>query len=167
MAFSSAQTEWLAKTQQSAIDYNAITARQDERNRVLASVTDEISDLQENLMAASEELKVEWKRKKFLGLIERSNRTMDWKNGDRDDEVDTVHDLVDEYQVDDEAVRELTKLHEKLFDLQTEMEEAKDADGNLLFTVADITRELWTPLVRAEVILQCSGGQIQSGSTGI
>lgn len=152
MAFSSAQTEWLAKTQQSAIDYNAITARQDERNRVLASVTDEISDLQENLMAASEELKVEWKRKKFLGLIERSNRTMDWKNGDRDDEVDTVHDLVDEYQVDDEAVRELTKLHEKLFDLQTEMEEAKDADGNLLFTVADITRELWTPLVRAEVI---------------
>lgn len=152
MAFSSPEIEWLAKTQQSAIDFDALIARQDERNQLLAEVTDEISDLQDDLMAASDALQVEWKRKKFLGLIERSNRTMDWKNGDRDDEVDTTHDLVDGYEVDDEAVRELTRLHEKLFDLQAEMEAATDADGNPLFTPADITRELWTPLVQADVI---------------
>lgn len=152
MAFSSAQTKWLAATQQSAIAYEALTARQDERNLLLAAVTDEVSEFQDQLMAASADLQIEWKRKKFLGLIERSNRTMDWKNGDRDDEADSVHDLVDGYQVDEDAVRELTKLHERLFDLQAEMEGAKDAEGNPLFTPADITRELWTPLVQADVI---------------
>ncbi|KHA51217.1 hypothetical protein [Sulfitobacter geojensis] len=152
MAFTQAHTKWLSATQQSAINYDEITQKQDARNVLLAAVTGEISDLQDDLMDASDDLKVEWKREKFLGLFDRSNKSMDWKNGDRDDEVDTKHDLKDDYMVDDEAVRKLTKLHEKLFDLQSEMENAKDADGNPLFTPADITRELWTPLVQADVI---------------
>lgn len=93
MPFSSAQVDWLAKTQQSAIDFEAMIAKQDARNALLADVSQDVLGFQEDLMAATSDLKVEWQRDKFLGLIERSNRTMDWNKGDRDNEVDTVHDL--------------------------------------------------------------------------
>ncbi|QYK41123.1 MAG: hypothetical protein KF887_17345 [Paracoccaceae bacterium] len=152
MPFSQPHHDWLIDTVSSAPDFDAILARQDERNSKLAEMRDEITDLQDELIAASTNLKVEWPRDKFLGLIERSNRSMDWMNGDRDDEVDTKHDLTGNYQVDEAAAKEVQKLHEKLIELQTRMEKAVDADGNPLFKPADITRELWTPLVQADVI---------------
>lgn len=152
MPFSQPQRDWLAATAGSAQTFDDVIARQDERNRALAQMSGEITGLQDELITASTNLKVEWPRDKFLGLIERSNRSMDWMNGDRDDEVDTKHDLTGKYQVDEAAAKEVQKLHEKLIELQTRMEKAVDADGKPLFKPADITRELWTPLVQADVI---------------
>ncbi|WP_202686183.1 hypothetical protein [Szabonella alba] len=152
MPFSKPQRDWLTETAGSAQTFDAIIARQDERNSALAEMSGEITGLQDDLIAASTNLKVEWPRDKFLGLIERSNRSMDWMNGDRDDEVDTKHDLKGKYQVDEAAAKQVQKLHEKLIELQTRMETAVDADGNPLFKPADITRELWTPLVQSDVI---------------
>jgi hypothetical protein len=80
------------------------------------------------------------------GAINKADRMI------RDTEVDTKHDLVGGYQVDPEAARKALKMHMKIVALQTEMEEAVDASGKPLFTARDIERELWTPLVKADIL---------------
>ena len=159
MSFSQAEHEWLVKVQQRSTEFVAAGGRVEKRARALEEISGKVMALQDELIAAGDAVTVEWKRDKFLGLIARSNRKMDWNKGDRDKEVDTVADLTGGYQVDPEAAKKVLKLHEELVALQTRMEEAVD-DEDLdekgtprpLFDAADITRELWTPLVQADVI---------------
>jgi hypothetical protein len=80
----------------------------------------------------------------------------------RDIEVDTKHDLKVKrgkdnkvkvaIEINEESVVAVQKMHEKLVMLQARMEDAKDAQGNPLFTARDIERELWSPLVKADII---------------
>ncbi|MBC7155142.1 MAG: hypothetical protein H5U19_11140 [Rhodobacteraceae bacterium] len=159
MPFSTEHHAWLVKVQQRSTEFQNMGGRMEKRGALLVEISSKVTDLQDELMAAGDDLTVEWKRAKFLGLIERSNRTKDWQTGDRDKDVDTVGDLTGDYQVDPDAEARLRKLHEELVALQTQMETAVDPDdlddkGNPkpLFDTRDITRELWTPLVQADVI---------------
>lgn len=80
------------------------------------------------------------------GAINKGDRMI------RDTEVDTKHDLVGGYQVDPEAAQKALKMHMKIVALQTEMEDAVDASGKPLFTARDIERELWSPLVKVDIL---------------
>lgn len=152
MPFSIAQAKWLETTQNKAVDFDKLIARQEARNAELAKMSGEISRLQEDLAKVSSELKVSIPQEKLFGIFDRADKVMDWKNGNMDKEVDTKHDLVGGFKADNKKVIELNKLHTDLIALQTQMEQAKDQDDKPLFDSADITRELWTPLVQADVI---------------
>lgn len=107
--------------------------------------------------------------RKRAAAWEKSKQAMEWMAKDktnksgkvttdkRDIEVDTVHDLrgASFHIKDDEGgtkAAELMELHRQLIEVQTEMEEATGPDGEPLFTAKDIERELWTPLIRADII---------------
>ena len=77
---------------------------------------------------------------------------MKWMTGDRDEEIDTVHDLQGDMAVDEDDARQLQRLYEDLIKESQKMAEARDKNGNPVFTPKDIERELWSPLVRADII---------------
>jgi hypothetical protein len=152
MALDDAQIQWLETAQAKSADFAAFGETMRLKNAELDKITDQIALLQDELRRASDELKVTWGEDGSRKFWQKNKKQMDWKNGDRDSEIDTVHDLTGDYRVDPEKVKKVQKLHEELVKLQTRMEEAKGPDGEPLFTAKDIERELWSPLIQADVI---------------
>lgn len=146
------QQSWLEIAQAKSADFAAFGEAMRLKNEELAKMSDDIARLQDDLKKASDDLKITFKEDDDKRFWERSKKQMDWKNGDKDSEVDTVHDLKDGYQVDPAKAKRVQKLHEELVAIQTRMENAKTPDGKPVFTAKDIERELWSPLVMADVI---------------
>lgn len=156
MPFSKEQVAWLEKTQSKSAAYVQAEDTLGQNNDDIQIYTDRINEIQDDLRTTSEALVIafEGKRtlKNFFLSADKRNPTMRWMTGDRDEEIDTVHDLTGDYKAVDEVVRRLQTLHRELSEMSTEMADAKDADGNPRFSAKDIEREIWSPLVRADVI---------------
>lgn len=152
--FSEAQIAWLETAQEKSAEFSGAAKTLEAKAERLAEITEEIESFREEMQKANEALKVNWKAEvpigKFYNIVVETS--MDWMNGDRDKEIDTVHDLKGSYQVDPEQAKQVQIYHRRLVELQTKMETAKDENGNPVFTAKDIERELWSPLVRADII---------------
>lgn len=144
MAFTPEQRKWLETAQGAAGSFEDEAARLTARADCLAGINAEIEAMRDALVAANAAVTVSWG--------EDGARRMDWLTGDRDAEVDTRHDLTGDYRVDPAAAKTLRDMHARLVDLQKRMEEATGPDGAALFTARDIERDLWSPLVRADMI---------------
>ncbi len=160
--------------------FNADNAKQAERETKLTEINAELDKLRDELKEA-QAFQVTWTTEQksiFWGESKKKTKTMNWseanaKPGDdgkvrdskgksgakdkkdrmiRDTEVDTKHDLVNGYQVDEKAAKKAIDMHTKLIELQTKMENAVDSTGKPLFTARDIERELWSPLVKADIL---------------
>ncbi len=166
-----------SKTAEKLLDsFAADEKRQEEREKKLDSIAKRIATMRDDLKEA-QNFQVTWteeKKSRFWDTTTKTKtKTMNWSEanaspenrkggkkskvdkGDReirDIEVDTKHDLVDGYQVDPKAAQRVLEMHAKLVQLQTEMEEAVDDKGKPLFTARDIERELWSPLVKADLL---------------
>jgi hypothetical protein len=150
MGFEKPETEWLEAVIGERADFEKAEARMIARQEQLDAILGEVDALSEELRAANAALEITFEdRTRFW---QRQKKRMEWMTGDRDEEVDTVHDLRGEYRVDEEKARRVLELHERLVALQTRMETATDADGEPLFEARDIERELWSPLIRADII---------------
>ncbi|QDY70781.1 type II toxin-antitoxin system VapC family toxin [Qingshengfaniella alkalisoli] len=155
--FTETQIAWLTTAVNRSADFAKDAKREEEKSKQLHDILGNIDDLSEELREA-QQFSVTWteeKKKHFWSKTANSTKVvkkMEWSTGDRDTEVDTRHDLKDGFKVDEQDVRKVHQMHAKLLELQKKMEEATDADGNPLFTARDIERELWSPLVKANVI---------------
>ena len=69
----------------------------------------------------------------------------------RDVEVDSVHDLRPGFDVDEAKAQQVQKMHAELVALQEELRKI-EVDGKRVFDDNDIADELWTPLVKSDVI---------------
>ncbi|MEM9147945.1 MAG: hypothetical protein AAGC57_17320 [Pseudomonadota bacterium] len=156
MAFDEAQRTWIGKItggfNTDAVDYAEIATRMEKKREKLDKLMLEVEALREELKEANDDLTVEWEDDDEANFWTKKKKEMQWMTGDRDEEIDTVHDLKGKYVVDPDKARRVTEAHAKLIAIQKKMEEAKDEEGNDLFTAKDIERELWSPLVRADVI---------------
>lgn len=85
------------------------------------------------------------KKRNTRGVLSREDNM-------RDAEVDTKHDLRGNYEVDPAAAKKAQEAHQKIVELQEKMRALVDDEGNRLFDDDMIERELWTPLVKADVI---------------
>ncbi len=155
-------------------------ARQEKREEVLTDILNRLGGFSDELKEA-QAFQVTWtteEKSHFWGDTKTKVRSMNWseanaepdENGKvrdskgksgakdkkdrmiRDTEVDTKHDLVGGYQVDPAKAKKALEMHARLVQLQTEMERALDASGKPLFTARDIERELWSPLVKADIL---------------
>jgi hypothetical protein len=155
--FTEPQITWLQTAVGRRGEFVQAAAHEEEKSQALQEILGNVDQLSAELVAA-QDFSIEWtetQRKHFWSKTATETRvvaTMAWSTGDRDSEVDTRHDLRDGYQVDPDKAREVQKMHQKLVELQTKMEAAVDSEGNPLFTARDIERELWSPLVKANVI---------------
>lgn len=165
--FTETQVDWLQTAVGKRGDFAKAVMHEQEKSEKLGTLLGDIGELG-NALVAAQDFSVEWtekQRKHFWSQTKTETRTvksMAWADGDRDSEIDTRGDLRQTYdiesgdgtrmQVDPEKARAVQKMHEKLVDIQTEMENAKDSEGNPLFTARDIERELWSPLIKANVI---------------
>lgn len=163
MAYTEEQTGWLEKIgglagQVIDVDDDPIAGGEAELKRMVAKreklgkILDKVGDLSPKLAKANAELTITWPEDQKKCFWDNQQNKMQWMTGDRDVEVDTVHDLRKGYDVDPVKAKEVQKLHMELVKLQTEMEQAVDENGKPLFTAKDIERELWSPLVRADII---------------
>lgn len=162
MPLTEEQHNWIVTAQAKSAEFQAHGEKMAARNKEMLKITAEVDRLTDELREASKALKITWDSDAGKSLFKKKKRSMDWMDGDRDSEVDTVHDLRDGYQVDEKAARRVLLLHEELVRLQTRMEEAEyevddpDKPGEKkkekVFSPKDIERELWSPLVMAEVI---------------
>lgn len=152
MAFTEDQLSWLETAQAKSAEFVAFGETMRQRNAAMEKFGADIDRLQDELRKASLALKVTWDDEEKAGWFKKSKRQMDWMNGDRDSEIDTVHDLQDGYDVDPEAAKRVQVLHMELVRIQTQMEQATDEDGNELFSAKDIERELWSPLILSGAI---------------
>ena len=165
--FTDTQIGWLQTAVGKKGEFANALKHEQEKSEALERLLGDVGELGSDLVAA-QDFSVEWtekQRKHFWSQTKtetRAVKSMAWADGDRDSEIDTRHDLRETFdpvtgegarmQVDPEKARAVQKMHEKLIELQTRMEEATDSDGNPLFTARDIERELWSPLVKANVI---------------
>ena len=152
MGFEEKDRTWLDAVIDGADAFEAEAKRTEARRVALEKVLGEVGDLSDELAKASRDLSIEWPEEEKKGFWDKQKKTMQWMTGDRDEEVDTVHDLRGDFRVDPEKAARVQKLHMKLVAIQTRMEEARDEEGNPLFTARDIERELWSPLIRADII---------------
>lgn len=153
MGFSPAQRSWLETAQNKSADFAKANEIMAIKAKELETITGKVEDLREKMATANKELKVKftddvtWKN-----FMKRSHETtMDWMNGDRSSEVDTKHDLTGDYNVDPSDAKKVMDLHREMVLLQEQME-SLEHNGKPVFTAKDIERELWSPLVRADII---------------
>ena len=162
MPLTEEQHDWIVTAQAKSAEYQVHGEKMAARNKEMLKITAEVDRLTDELREANKALKITWDSDAGKSFFKKKKRSMDWMDGDRDSEVDTVHDLKDGYQVDEKAARRVLLLHEELVRLQTQMEEAEiEVDDpekpgqkktEKVFSAKDIERELWSPLVMAEVI---------------
>lgn len=146
------QAGWLETAQAKSADFAKFGEKMDARNKELAKMSDDIGRIQDELRTANEELKITWDDDQKKHFWNASKTEMDWMSGDRDKEVDTKHDLKGDFKVDPAKAKHLQKLHMELVAIQTRMENAKTETGDPVFDPKDIERELWSPLIMADII---------------
>lgn len=165
--FTETQIGWLQTAVGKSGEFANAMQHEQEKSEALEQLLGDVGQLGSDLVAA-QDFSVEWtekQRKHFWSQAKTETRvvqSMAWADGDRDSEIDTRHDMRQTYdvetgegtrmQVDPEKARAVQKMHEKLVEIQTKMEEATDSDGNPLFTARDIERELWSPLIKANIL---------------
>lgn len=155
--FTEPQIAWLKTAVGRSGEFAQAALHEQEKSKALQDILGNVGQLSADLVAA-QDFSVEWsetQRKHFWSKTATETRvvaSMAWSDGDRDSEVDTRHDLRDGYQVDPDKARQVQKMHQKLVEIQKKMEAAVDSEGTRLFTARDIERELWSPLVKANVI---------------
>lgn len=149
--FTDEQINWLQVAVQKKAEFVANEVHLGERSKEMAGILDEIESFSDEL-AEAQKFTIEYPEKAKHFWSKAKGTKKNWSQGDRDKEVDTRHDLIDGYQADPAAVEKVTQMHAKLLAVQVKMETAKGADGELLFTARDIEREIWSPLVKANVI---------------
>lgn len=152
MALTDEQTGWLETAQAKSADFAKFGASMEAKNKALETMTADIERIQDELRQANEELKVTWDEDQKKHFWNASKTEMGWMTGDRDTEVDTKHDLKGDFKVDPEKAKKLQKLHMELVAIQTRMENAKTPSGDPVFTPKDIERELWSPLIMADIL---------------
>lgn len=156
MAFTDAQQTWLETAQNKSAEFVKAGKTMEEKSAKLEDITAQVEALREDLTAANQALKIEWTKESKMRFGKAVKKSMDWMNGDLEKEVDTKHDVRDgvfgTLDIDPEAAKKVQDLHAKLVKIQSEMEKAKGSDDKALFTAKDIQRELWSPLIQADVI---------------
>jgi hypothetical protein len=152
MPLTDEQTSWLETAQNKSADFAKFGAAMETKNKELEKMTADIERIQDELRQANAEMKVTWDEDQKKHFWNASKTEMDWMSGNRDTEVDTRHDLKGNFKVDPERAKQLQKLHMELVAIQTRMENVKGPDGKPVFTPKDIERELWSPLIMADII---------------
>lgn len=162
--------DWLQDITAAVATVEADAARQEKREAALSGVLQQVDGMRDAL-AAAHDVTVTWEKEQTI-LFWKTTRTrsMNWSEANasrpksdttandrniRDVEVDTRHDLKDGYTIskeDQAKVKEMQRLHQKLVEMQDHLLSLKDDDGNPLFDDRDIRRELWSPLVKGDVI---------------
>lgn len=138
MTFTAEETAWIEKVSKNSAAYKDAFDNLEAKETALSKIRAEVSALSGELQAANQDLKI---------------KNMPWLGGGMDAEVDTKHDIValEKGDVDQTKAAKVQKLQVRLVEIQKEME-AAEGKGGKLFTTKDIERELWTPLVREEII---------------
>lgn len=160
MPLTDQQATWLETAQAKSADFAKFGATMDLKNKELEKMSADIERIQDELRKANAEMKISVDDKKKFWTSAKTE--MDWMSGDRDEEVDTKHDLKGDFDVDPAQAKKLQKLHMELVAIQTRMENTKAPDsvdkdgktveGGPLFGRKDIERELWSPLVSADIL---------------
>lgn len=171
------QVDWIQKSSASKVDQAAVdraariqTARDDVLNEYvglrLAGLKDQIASAQDFTVtqhAARRKHLLDTRWKKIRAKVQRSKKTLKWHESDAslgrfgwdtlaDLEVDTVEDVPGIDPIPEEVLDALADSFARILEIQDQMLNEIDEDGNRLFSDEDITRELWTPLVREGTI---------------
>ena len=147
------EVQWLEDAVGKKVEFEAEAARRGEKAEAMKSILAKLGSMTDDL-AAAQDFKITWpeEKKKQLSSEAEDGKSQPWSVGNFDDEVDTRHDLIEGYYVDPKDAQRAQQMHGELIALQTKMEQMKGTDGELLFTPRDIERELWSPLVKANII---------------
>lgn len=154
MAFTTDQQAWLTKIGAKGKEYISANEVLEQKAKKLEGISTRIEEMRDKMEEANAKLQAVFKDERTLKNFYKLSleHSMDWKTGDRDVEIDTVHDLKGgKYKVDPNVLAQVQHYHRELVKIQKEMEEAEE-NGEKVFTAKDIERELWSPLVQADII---------------
>lgn len=152
MALTSKQETWLKTAQAGAADFEKEAATLESKGNKLGKTIAEL-DKDKDTIKEAQNFEVTLARNPGIFQLPGSGKTMPWMTGNMETEVDTRADIRGTTEeISGETIKKLYSSFDKILARQQEMLEAKDGDGNQMFTEEDITRELWTPLVREGII---------------
>ena len=159
MPFTDPQKSWIDESLGHAGNFEREVVRQEQRNDFLQrTLQNQLLECRASIQSAMEfevtlgphENETKWEKLRRFG---RRPTVKAMSDGNADEEFDTVADLpgVQESLTRYDEVA-LYQAHGRLIELQQQMIDAKDDHGNPLFTEKDIMDELWTPLIREQII---------------
>ena len=156
MPYTETQRNWLAKLVD--IDPTGWATDESQRQALLDDVTLEVNSLRDRLKSGFHQTLVERSPKYKLGFIPWGEDTVTHEtvrdDGDLQQEID-MRSNAEMENVDALAIeshRQLIHSQDEIEHLAQRMRSATDAQGNRLFSDADIMNELYTPLVNARVM---------------
>ncbi len=152
MTFTGKQLEWLKSAQKGAGDFaqdaERVAARAGRLNDIMTKLDGDKETIRE-----AQQFEVTLARNSKRFKLPGSGTKMPWMTGDMQTEIDTRADIrADNAEINAETLQKLNASFERILARQAEMIAAKNKNGDPMFSEEDITRELWTPLVREGII---------------
>ncbi|WP_109317715.1 hypothetical protein [Pseudovibrio ascidiaceicola] len=152
MPFTAKQLTWLKTAQQGAGHFEQNSERVAAKAGRLNDIMTKLDGDKETIREA-QNFEVTLARNEKWFKLPGSGTKMPWMTGDMQTEIDTRADIrADSGAINAETLKKLNASFERILARQAEMIAAKDKDGKEMFSEEDITRELWTPLVREGII---------------
>jgi len=153
MSLTPSQVRWLSLIQGGIQELEADSKNQEKKNAILTDVLAKLDADKKDIQQA-QDFQIEVARHPKLFKLPYRQDKMPWMTGDIQTEADSYADIKpDTPPIPADKVVALNATFGKILERQIEMATATEEDGKTrLFSDEDITRELWTPLVREGVI---------------
>ncbi|MFS8181197.1 hypothetical protein ACMG4P_06490 [Pseudovibrio denitrificans] len=153
MSLTPSQIEWLSQAQGGVESFEADSENDEKKSAELTNILAKL-DADKAVIQKAQDFQIELARDPGFFKRKLQKTKMDFMTGDMQTEVDSYADVTSETPlIPAENVDALNIAFDKILQRQAEMLAAKKKDGKTrLFTDEDITRELWTPLVRQGII---------------
>ncbi|KZL10833.1 hypothetical protein [Pseudovibrio sp. Ad26] len=153
MTLTPSQIEWLSQAQGGVENFEVDSENEEKKSAELTDILAKL-DSDKAVIHKAQGFQIELARSPNVFKRKLQKSKMDFMTGDMKTEVDSYADVTSETPlIDSDNVDALNAAFGKILERQAEMIAAKKKDGKTrLFSDADITRELWTPLVREGII---------------
>lgn len=153
MTLTPSQIDWLSQAQGGVENFEFDSENEEKKSAELTNILAKL-DADKSVIHQAQDFQIELARSPNVFKRKLQKSKMDFMTGDMKTEVDSYADVTSETPlIQSENVDALNAAFGKILERQAEMIAAKKKDGKTrLFSDADITRELWTPLVREGII---------------
>ncbi|KZL12563.1 hypothetical protein PsAD2_03869 [Pseudovibrio axinellae] len=153
MTLTPSQIKWLSLAQGGVEEFVANSGDEEKKTEKITDILAKL-DADKEVIRKAQDFQIELARHPALLKLTHKNKKMPWMSGDMQSEVDSYADVkADTPLIPAKDVDALLAAFGKILERQAEMLSATKTDGKTrLFTDEDITRELWTPLIREGII---------------
>ncbi len=153
MTLTPSQIDWLSLAQGGVEQFVSDSENEEKKSAELTNILAKL-DADKDIIKQAQGFQIDIARHPKAFKLPHQKSKMAWMTGDMQSEVDSYADVKpDTPLIPAENVDALNAAFDKILDRQAEMIAATKKDGKTrLFSDEDITRELWTPLVRQGII---------------